>query len=321
MLFAPDKVEGMFPAPGPHDSKYTRGVVGLITGTDEYPGAGVLSVSAASMCGVGYVRASLPYESRLAVLANHPEVVLSATSEHKPDAWAVGSGFVGLADDDARSREIRRILEITSQRQWYVVVDAGALETFATLPSDVLTDEARTRCVVTPHTGEAQRLFSVLGVEASRGQIEHNREFYALLLAQKLECTVVLKGSPTFVADWTGCAYELPPATHWLATAGTGDVLAGIMGAVVALNHERLKLGEISLADAAAAAVIVHSFAAGQAAYDMSTIREWYLGRSTSGKEHADFTTNFSLVEMIACIPGSLACLRDKTYDEEMVSI
>ncbi|MFD0705408.1 NAD(P)H-hydrate dehydratase [Alloscardovia venturai] len=318
MQFLPEHLDGLFEVPCPDDSKYTRGVVGLITGTDEYPGAGVLSVSAAASCGIGYVRYNGPAAAVNALLITHPEVVFTACAENHVDAWVVGSGFSGIYDNgDCRSDEIRQILTSKDDELHknvpYVVVDAGALETYAVMAMNGELDaDQRARCVLTPHTGEAERLCTVLGLDMSRDYIESHREVSATVIAHKLGCTVVLKGSPTIVASHDGTAYELPPATHWLATAGTGDLLAGIMGATIASNASRLREGKVNLARVAAAAVCVHSYAAGLSAFDMTSMEEW-LGDSpdnVSSDSHL-YGHQIGLLDMTSAISAAQVDFRN----------
>lgn len=280
MLYTDEHLHGLFTPPSAQDSKYTRGVVGLVTGSEEYPGAGVLSVSAAASCGAGYVRYSGSSTVVQALLGLHPEVVFSASSHNHVDCWVLGSGYA-----DARSNplidEIIRNLDAQ-----YAVIDAGALEGFTTMD---LSDEQRAHCVLTPHTGEAARVFSALGHARSAQECADNPEDTAQSLARLLGCTMVLKGAQTVVSD--GCeTFVCPPATHWLATAGTGDVLAGLMGGVIAQHAQELRAQQYNLVRIAAAAVRVHSVAA----------------HIASGQgEHA-----LNLLDMTKLIPQSIAQLK-----------
>ncbi|TCD54982.1 NAD(P)H-hydrate dehydratase [Alloscardovia theropitheci] len=334
MLLTKEHLRGLFPLPKANDSKYSRGVVGLFTGTDEYPGAGVLSVCAAASCGAGYVRANIPALAQNAVLAHHPEVVLSASAENHVNAWVIGSGFAGLYDDE-RSMQIRNILHTLAQYDAYAVVDAGALETFATLTT--LDEDCRARCVITPHTGEAQRICKVLGNDISREDIEADRKSIASWLARKLQCTVVLKGSPTIVAahDFVSqedIVYECPVATHWLATAGTGDILAGIMGAFFALNANEISAARQKRNDTngidfmsrvVAGAVVIHSYAGGISSNDLGSTQQW-LGTSDKGSNECDchdnvtaqtYGHNIVLMDMMSAIPESMMDLRIATSE------
>lgn len=316
MDITPEHLVGLFPAPTPQDSKYTRGVVGLVTGTQEYPGAGILSASAAASCGAGYVRYSGPPEARMALLMNHPEIVLSARPGQRIDAWVVGSGFPGLfrtetSDDKDRGADVISILSSLDDMDSFAVVDAGALEAFA-----VADFEPRNcaRCVITPHQGEVERLLHLLGDELPAHYPEQNRTATALYLAQKLGCTVVFKGARTVVAGVDGTMFTCPEATHWLATAGSGDVLAGIMGAMIALNAAKLQDKPEMLSQVAAAAVCVHSLAAGMVSEDIYSMHEWMHSHESDGldddeddfdesDDDAEFSKQISELRQLMGIP------------------
>ncbi len=188
--------------PRPTDDKYSRGVVGFATGSTEFPGAAILGVTAAMRTGVGMVRYLGPMEVSNLLIEARPEAVLGAG---RAQGWVIGSG---VPTGDAR---ISESLEFEGRK----VVDAGALtiENLATL-----TDQD----FITPHLGEARRL----GCES----VEE--------LAKITKAVVILKGSVTTVGQRGAPSVEIGPNPAALATAGTGDVLAGILGALVAANPE-----------------------------------------------------------------------------------
>jgi NAD(P)H-hydrate repair Nnr-like enzyme with NAD(P)H-hydrate dehydratase domain len=188
--------------PLPTDDKYSRGVVGFATGSEQFPGAAILGVTAAMRTGVGMVRYLGPGETSKLVVEVRPEVVLG---EGKAHAWVIGSG---VPVDDPR---IALALGFAGRK----VVDAGAL-TIANLAS--LTEQD----FITPHRGEAARL----GCES----IDE--------LVELTAAVVVLKGSVTQIGQRGAETFEVGPNPAELATAGTGDVLAGILGALVAANPE-----------------------------------------------------------------------------------
>jgi hydroxyethylthiazole kinase-like uncharacterized protein yjeF len=195
------------------DDKYSRGVLGVRTGSVAYPGAAVLGVEAAWRAGLGMVRYVGPRTVAYLVLQRRPETVATGG---RVQAWLIGSG----TDPAARSEEETAALQELLAGDVPVVVDAGALE---------LAIGARAPLVITPHAREHERLRARLGL-ADR----QDRRAAAQETASALGACVVLKGSQTIVATPDGWAVTLPPATPWLATAGTGDVLAGAIGALVA---------------------------------------------------------------------------------------
>ncbi|WP_243224910.1 ADP/ATP-dependent (S)-NAD(P)H-hydrate dehydratase [Microbacterium sp. CIAB417] len=224
-------------APGPDDDKYSRGVVALRTGSAEFPGAAVLSVEAAWRAGAGYVR--YVGSARDAVLARRPETVAADDlGRTRADAWVLGSG----TDAATRTAEETAALRGILRGEIPVVVDAGALD---------LAPEATAPVVVTPHAGEFSRLRERLGLETGADRVVE-----AVQTAQALGSTLLLKGSRTLVASPDGVVIELPTAPGWLATAGSGDVLAGVLGAVIAANPDA------PLAPAAAAGAWLHARAA-----------------------------------------------------------
>ena len=221
-----DDVASRLPVPAPLDHKYSRGVVGLRTGSAEYPGAGVLSVSGAC-CGLaGMVR----YDggAAAAVGAAHPEVV----GPGRVQAWVTGSGG-GAAAGAA--------LAACLQDGVPVVVDADALASVAG-PLGV-------PAVLTPHAGE---LAAMLGV--SREDVEAARLAHVRRAAAELDAVVLLKGRHTLVAGPAGRVRVNSTGVPWLGTAGSGDVLAGLVGTLLA--------GGLTPFDAASVGAWLHGAAA-----------------------------------------------------------
>jgi hydroxyethylthiazole kinase-like uncharacterized protein yjeF len=199
-------VAALLPRPEPTAQKYTRGVVGVRTGSAAYPGAAVLSVSGADTGLCGMVRYSGGAAD--AVRADHPEVVVG---EGRVQAWVVGSG----GGDDAEPA-LHRALEDDVP----VVVDADALAHVR---------PGSGRLVLTPHAGELAKLLDV-----DRATVEAQQLHHARAAAERFEATVVLKGRHTLTARPDGRVRVCTTGTPWLATAGAGDVLAGVIGALLA---------------------------------------------------------------------------------------
>ena len=224
------------------DDKYSRGVLGMVTGSSHYPGAALLGITAALSTGVGMVRYLGPPEVTDLVLATRPEVV---PGHGRVSALVVGSGFPEVTADELRAR-----LGELSLAGIPVVLDAAAMTHRSLFPG---------AAILTPHLRELERLAE------SCGAPEGSPERTALWLADHLDAVVVLKGNQTLVVSPGGRASQLPPAPTWLATAGTGDVLAGIMGAVVtavATGHDGEALGSEQMHDAAVLAALIHQEAA-----------------------------------------------------------
>lgn len=201
-----EDVAALLPRPPGDAHKYTRGVVGLRTGSARYRGAAVLSVAGAG-CGLaGMVR----YDGAAAddVSRAHPEVV----GPGRVQAWVTGCG----GGDDAAAA-----LESCLADGVPVVVDADALT--------ALTGPAHVPLVLTPHAGELARM---LGLE--REVVEESPLAHVRAAAERYRAVVLLKGRRTLVADPSGRVRVNTTGDAWLATAGAGDVLAGLVGALLA---------------------------------------------------------------------------------------
>jgi hydroxyethylthiazole kinase-like uncharacterized protein yjeF len=241
--FEATDVAARWPVPGPKDDKYTQGVTGILAGSATYPGAAVMCTGAAVAATSGMVR----YAGSAAgqVLSHWPEVIASPTAESagKVQAWAVGPG-VGTDAAGAASLWFALGTDVP------VIVDADALTILAAHPDAVASRSAPT--VLTPHAGEFARL---AGSPPGEDRIGATRR-----LADKFGATVLLKGNVTVIADPGGPVYLNPAGQSWAATAGSGDVLSGMIGALLAAG--------LPAAEAAAAAAFVHARAANSSAAD-----------------------------------------------------
>jgi hydroxyethylthiazole kinase-like uncharacterized protein yjeF len=238
-------VRGWWPLAGRESDKYTRGVVGVATGSAKYPGAAVLSVFGASAGPAGMVR----YAGSAAdfVRQRHPSVIVteSVPAAGRVQAWICGSG---LGTDDRAADELRAVLAAPVP----VCLDADALSLLSAQPLARLLRDRSDPVVVTPHDGEFRRL---------AGQAPGaDRVAAALGLATRLNVTVLLKGDRTVVASPAGEVWVNPTGTSALASAGTGDVLSGLLGSLLA--------GGLSGVRAAVAAAYAHGLAGRAAAAD-----------------------------------------------------
>lgn len=238
--------------PSDLDHKYSRGVLGVITGSAQYPGAAVLSTAAASATGIGMIR--FHSSSGLAHLVLHttPSVVVQPG---KVTAWLVGSGVEAKKYSDITTWLRHRWFKLTTLQSVPTVLDAGALHLAGSLEQPTL---------ITPHSGELSKLLTARGISVSAEAIEGNPKKWVQEAANVLGVTVLLKGSITYVAN-DSLLIELPTATPWLATAGSGDVLAGIIGALVATNTVEILNDYNHLASVAATGAFIHARAADEA--------------------------------------------------------
>ena len=222
--------------PSARDDKYSRGVLGMVTGSKRYPGAAVLGVEAAIRTGVGMVR----YRGSASdlVLQRRPEAV---TAPGRVQAWLLGSGLDSTDRDASTTQKLMEALD----QGLPTVIDSGALDLIA---------RATGPTVITPHFRE---LAGVLSADAR--DIEADPERWCRLAAEQLGVTVLLKGSFTHVADAAGTRLVVGPATGWLASAGTGDVLAGVLGALLATHSAALEDDRSLPARLAASAAVIHA--------------------------------------------------------------
>jgi hydroxyethylthiazole kinase-like uncharacterized protein yjeF len=217
-----EDVAALLPRADRESDKYRRGVVGVAAGSAQYTGASVLCVGGALRGGAGMVRYLGADEPAALVRGRWPEVVVG---EGRVQAWTVGSG----AGDDAAARLDRALADDVP-----TVVDADALQAVA---------GRRGRSVpllLTPHAGELARL-----VGADRDDVEARRLHHATTAATELGAVVLLKGSTTVVADPEGRVRVNPTGTPALATAGSGDVLAGLCGALLAGGLDPFDAGSV----------------------------------------------------------------------------
>ncbi|MFC5266449.1 NAD(P)H-hydrate dehydratase [Kribbella qitaiheensis] len=224
-------VRALYPVPRGESDKYSRGLLGLIAGSAQYPGAAVIAATGALAGPIGMLRYVGPDPVAEAVRTAHPEVV---AGEGRVQAWAVGSGL----GDELDVAKVRELLDADEP----VLLDADGLKAL---------DESGDHddVLITPHAGELARL---LGVE--RAVVEAKRLKHARLAAEQFDVTVLLKGSTTVIARPDGEVRVNTNATAWLATAGAGDVLAGLCGSLLA--------GGLNPLDAASVGAYLHAAAA-----------------------------------------------------------
>lgn len=238
--------------PSDLDHKYSRGVLGLITGSARFPGAAVLTTSAASATGVGMVRFHSSSGLAHLVLHSTPSAVVQPG---KVAAWLVGSGISSKKYSDFTTWLRHRWFKLIQLQSVPTVLDAGALSLAGSLEQPT---------VITPHSGELATLLTARGVQVSAEGVEGDPKKWVQIAADTLGVTVLLKGATTYVAN-DELLIQLPVATPWLATAGSGDVLSGIMGALVATNAIEILNDYNQLACVAASAAFIHNQAAERA--------------------------------------------------------
>ena len=249
-----ERAAAAVPTPAFADDKYARGVVGLVAGSDTYPGAGLLATRGALVSGVGMVRLNSTRRVQDLVLAAEPGVVMVG--------GRIQAALIGPGMDEDRREDALELAHFCGQSGTPLVIDAGALDLVPELLGTIVPDAT----VLTPHYGEAARLLSELGKPTTRAQVAAAPLRYARALHEATGAHVVLKGPVTIVysfedvdlthgegaddenapysddarssarADLTR-VYEPTVArvtTSWAGVAGSGDVLAGLIAGILA---------------------------------------------------------------------------------------
>jgi hydroxyethylthiazole kinase-like uncharacterized protein yjeF len=246
-------IAALLPRPGAESDKYRRGVLGLLAGSQRYNGAAVLAAGSAIHGGAGMVRLMSAQPALTAALQHWPEAVTTVADPEAPaksvetagrvQAWAAGPG---MGTDDGAAGLLAAVLASDVP----ALVDADGITILAG-HRELLDRSAPT--LITPHAGELARLTG-----ADRAAIEAGRLEHATAAAADLGVTVLLKGSTTVIADPGGTVLVNTTGSAWLATAGSGDVLSGLAGALLAQGLPPLQ--------AAAAAAYLHGVAGRRAA-------------------------------------------------------
>ncbi|MGA9871013.1 MAG: NAD(P)H-hydrate dehydratase [Rhodococcus sp. (in: high G+C Gram-positive bacteria)] len=238
----PSDVGSLWPIPRAQDDKYSQGVVGVVAGSAQYPGAALLCAGAAVAATSGMVRYSGTAAAE--VVSHYPEVVAVTDLDKagRVQSWVVGPGFGTGNHSKAWLSEI-----LASDLP--VVVDADALTIVASAPDLVRGRTAPT--LQTPHAGEFERL---TGAAPGPDRVSAVRA-----LASDWGVTVLLKGRATVVAAPDGRVLVNDAGGSAASTAGSGDVLSGVLGALVASGLEPLT--------AAGCGTRVHALAAATAAH------------------------------------------------------
>jgi hydroxyethylthiazole kinase-like uncharacterized protein yjeF len=252
--YAAADVAALLPRPGRESDKYRRGVLGIVAGSDRFTGAAALAVGGALRGGAGMVRLVTAPAAAAVVRQHWPEAVITLTGEDGTDdvtatgrvqAWLAGPG---MGTDERDRGRLAAVLGTDLP----VLVDADGLTLVAREPELVAGRKAAT--LLTPHAGELARL-----LRADPATVAARRAEHARAAAAAFGCCVLLKGSTTVIAPADGSPLLVnPTGTGWLATAGTGDVLAGLAGALLAQG--------LDAADAAAAAAYLHGISGRYAA-------------------------------------------------------
>jgi hydroxyethylthiazole kinase-like uncharacterized protein yjeF len=283
----------LLPAPDRDSDKYRRGVVGVVAGSDRFTGAAALAVGGAVHGGAGMVRLVSAAEAVSVVRQHWPEAVVTLTGDGvcageeiatagRVQAWVAGPGM-------GTGEPARRRLAAVLATGLPVLVDADGLTLVAAERG--LLSGRRAHTLLTPHAGELARLIGASPAEVAARRLVHARQ-----AAAELGATVLLKGSTTVIVPPPGPGQPAPvlvntTGTGWLATAGSGDVLSGLAGALLAQG--------LGPAEAAAAAAYLHGLAARRAAAGTGA------GPAAGGGE-----APISAADVIRALPGAFRAVR-----------
>jgi ADP-dependent NAD(P)H-hydrate dehydratase / NAD(P)H-hydrate epimerase len=242
-VLAPAEIGALWPVPGPTSDKYSQGVVGIAAGSADYPGAAVLCTGAAVLATSGMVR--FAGTAADVVRARWPEVVAtgSVADAGQVQAWAVGPG---LGTGAAGRQVVAHVLAAGLP----VVADADAITLLARHPELADSRDPGTPLVLTPHDREFERL---TGKAPGADRVTATRD-----AANRFNAVILLKGNTTIIAAPDGRVLVNPSRSSWPATAGSGDVLTGVIGALLATGLDQ--------PIAATAAAHAHELAAALAA-------------------------------------------------------
>ena len=267
--------------------KYSRGMCDLVVGSPLYAGAGVLAAGAANVMGAGYIRVYSCPEVAAALHVCQPSAVVKKQdtffndkhieTEGHPSAVVMGCGL----DLNCKATSMSFVREVIHETRVPLVLDGTALSYLMTAEAPAVLEtrlNSGYATVVTPHLGEASR-FAGLGRCDDLAQ-------WALNIAHTLFVTCVLKGAQTFIADPSMTSTDevlcMSEGTAVLAKAGTGDVLAGMLGSLLAQGVDQVP--------AACAATFIHA-------------RAGEIAKSTQG---VCTTTE----DVLSCIPAAVGSLK-----------
>ena len=233
-LFNPQSAREFLFAPSADEDKYRRGVVGVVAGSDTYPGAGLLTTFAASNTGVGMVRLNSTRRVEDLVLHYAPGVVTVG--------GRIQSGVIGPGCTNERYDDCCELAQFCIDSKLPLVIDAGALGLVRSLVDYA---DAHSRClsraILTPHHGEAARLLTQFGHQLSRADVDADPATSAKELASLTGAIILLKSATTLCSylhhdqgNRTQEIISIPQETPWAGVAGSGDVLAGTVAGIAA---------------------------------------------------------------------------------------
>jgi len=278
-------------------------VLGILAGSSRFTGAAVLAVGGAVRGGAGMVRLVTAEQAASVVRQHWPEAVITVIGGEVPagravaeagqvQAWVAGPGFGTEAPAAVQLAEVM-------STSLPVLVDADGISVLAAHP-ELLPRSAPT--LLTPHAGELARL-----LRCDRAAVEARRLEHASRAAAELGVTVLLKGSTTVIATAAGNPPVLVNATGtgWLATAGTGDVLSGLAGSLLAQG--------LPPTDAAAVGAYLHGMAARLAATGTAAQQAAGAGRAVAASRSLAAGSPIGAADLIDALPAAIRMVAGST--------
>lgn len=266
-----ERLEELLPRPAADANKYTRGKLSIVGGCQEYPGSVCLASAAASRTGAGYVEVFCDVHTQPIVQTRTPSVVArdwtllfnDHTALSRSQALDVGSGMTGQS-----SFEHALVMDILQSVPQPVLIDGGAITVLATeqgRQAALTRVEQGAHLIVTPHFGEAERLAKGAAIAVPTAMDAEGLSAFATELSRAYGACVVLKGPDTYISsDADDALYSMRLGTPALAKAGTGDVLAGMIGSLLAQG--------LASVDAACIGATLHAEAGRAAATELGEI-------------------------------------------------
>lgn len=264
--YSPQRIAALLMQPEVDAHKYSRGKLTLVAGSSVYPGAACLAAYAGQRMGAGYTMVYCDPDSLQLIRQYRPSLVgaswenlriddISVSRPGRPAACVAGCGFTVKSPEQAKLA-----LRLVRGVEAPLLVDGGALFALGSVEGRLACEERAERglpLILTPHGGEADRLAKAARIYDAEGMA------LACELAKAYRCIVVLKGPTTFIAD-SEHVVTMSHGTAALAKAGTGDVLSGMIGALLAQGRDPF--------DAAVVGATVHAYAGQAAALELTSI-------------------------------------------------
>ena len=273
-VYRPDELAALVPMPAHDAHKYSRGKVVVVGGSKHYPGAACLAAHASQRSGAGYTQVWCASQAQDLVRATSPSLVVRSwdelsrddfepTSTKRPFAYVLGCGMDAALDadpSDSAKKSKDLVFFVLKYAKAPVLIDGGALSVLTSEKGRHLLHKRFVNgltTLISPHAGEAARLAAAFNLPSD------DPCRLSCLLAWAYGVIAIVKGPETFISDGDTLT-RVTEGTPALAKAGTGDVLAGIIGAFLAQG--------LAGVDAAVLATSIHAKAGRHAALRFTDI-------------------------------------------------